>query len=216
MHRLASALAVALRVALATPLSAQLTLKGGVNLVDVFGDDVESSDRRARLAAGASFDVLSLGPVTLSPEIFYAQKGAESFRSGLQQGSPARVSLEYVEVPVLLKVALPFGERFSPYLAGGPVFGWQLDCSVEVDQGGADEACDELLGGEAQLEETLRSYEQGLAFGAGVAFDLPGGVGGVTLDARYSLGLSRLSEDDDGPDIQNRAFALLLGYRLGG
>lgn len=218
MRTISLAVALAACVA-ATPvgLSAQFTLKGGVNLVDFFGDDVQSSDRRARLAGGASFDLLSVGPFTLAPELYYAQQGADNFEQKLQQGQPVRVSLEYVEIPVLLRLALPFGgQRLSPYVAGGPVFGWQLDCSFEAAQQGTTENCAQLLGGQDQLEETLRDYEQGLAFGAGFAVNLLRGFGAVTLDARYTLGMTRLSDDEDGPDIQNRAFALLLGYRLGG
>lgn len=198
------------------PLAGQFTVKGGLNLVDLFGDGVESSDSRARLAAGGGFDLLSLGPFVVSPEVYYAQKGAGEMETGVQQGRPADVSLEYVEIPLLLKLELPLGgSRFFPYVAGGPVFGWQLDCDVRATEGGVEDNCDDILGGSEQLEETLRSYEQGLTFGAGFAFDVLRGFGGLTVDARYSVGLTRLSESDDGPDIQNRAFALLLGYRLG-
>lgn len=216
--RVISLLVVSLLLGAPTGADAQITLKGGVNLADVFGDDVESSDPRPRLAAGGSVDLLSLGPVTIAPELYYAQKGADNLQTDLQQGTPVQVSLEYVEVPVLLRVGLPFGgTRLSPYVSGGPVFGWQLDCTFESDvQAGVSDDCNQLLGGEGQLEETLRDYEQGLMFGAGFAFDVLPGFGAITLDARYSLGLTRLSEDDDGPDIQNRAFALLLGWRLGG
>jgi len=198
------------------PAEAQFAIRGGVNLVDLFGDDVEASDSRPRLAGGVGFDLIGLGPLTLAPEIYYAQKGAENFQSRLVAGEPAEISLSYVEVPVLLRFAIPAGDsRFQPYLAGGPVFGWQLDCEVQASSTGAREDCGQLLGGEQQLEETLRNFEQGVMLGGGVAFEAIRGLGAITLDARYARGLSRLSESPDGPEIQNRALSLLLGYRFG-
>lgn len=209
-------LGLVIALLLPAPAQGQFAIKGGVNLVDFFGDDVEEADRRPRLAGGASYDVLSLGPLTLAPELYYAQKGAEQFESRLMAGEAAEISLAYVEVPVLLRLALPFGGyRFRPYVAGGPVFGWRLDCEATAGPAGAQPDCDQLLGGEAQLEETLREYEQGLMFGAGVAVSVLRGIGAITLDARYARGLTRLSGAEDGPDIQNRALSVLLGYRFG-
>lgn len=198
------------------PARGQFGFKGGINLVDFFGDDVETVDKRPRLAGGVAFDIFSLGPLTLAPELYYAQKGAENFQSSLAEGEPAEISLAYVEIPALVKLGLPFGgRRFQPYLAAGPVFGWQLSCSVTADQAAAADNCDQLLGGQEQLEETLRDYEQGLMFGAGFAFDVIPGIGAITLDARYAQGLTRLTAGEDGPDIQNRALSVLLGYRFG-
>lgn len=200
----------------ASSAEAQFTFKGGVNLVDMFGDDVETSDRRPRLAGGMGMDLMSVGPLTLSPEVYYAQKGAENFQRRLAAGEASQVSLEYVELPVLLRVGVPLGgSRFQPYLAGGPVFAWQLDCRMEASESGVNEECGELLGGQDQLEEKLREFEQGLMVGAGFAFEVIRGIGAVTLDARYARGLTRLSEGGEGPEIQNRALSLLLGYRFG-
>lgn len=199
-----------------SPAVAQFTVKGGINLVDVFGDDVEASDTRPRLAGGVGVDMVGVGPFTLAPEIYYAQKGAENFQSRLAAGETAEISLAYVEVPVLVRLAIPLGgARFQPYLAGGPVFGWQLDCQVRAEEAGPEEDCGQLLGGQDQLEETLREFEQGIMIGGGFAFEVIRGIGAVTLDARYARGLTRLSEAEDGPEIQNRALSVLLGYRFG-
>lgn len=199
-----------------SPAEAQFAVKGGINLVDVFGDDVEGSDTRPRLAGGVGFDMFGVGPFTLAPEVYYAQKGADNFQGRLAAGEAAEISLAYVEVPVLVRLAIPLGgARFQPYLAGGPVFGWQLDCQVRATEAGAEEDCGQLLGGQDQLEDTLKEFEQGLMFGAGFAFEVIRGIGAVTLDARYARGLTRLSEAEDGPEIQNRALSVLLGYRFG-
>jgi hypothetical protein len=199
------------------PVDAQFSIKGGVNLVDFFGDDVEEADRRPRLAGGAAVDLLALGPLALAPEIYYAQKGAEQLQQRLAQGQSATVSLSYIEIPVLVRLNLPAGPRVRPYIAAGPVFGWQVDCSITANAqtGAAQPDCEDLLGGRQQLEEKLRSYEQGLMVGAGLAVRVLGGLGAITLDARYARGLTRLSDEPGAPEIRNRALSVLLGYRFG-
>jgi hypothetical protein len=218
MRHLVPPLLLALLIALfaSTPAHAQFTLKGGINLVDLFGGDVAASDTRPRLAGGVAFDIIGIGPLKLAPEIYYAQKGAENFQSRLAAGEAAHISLAYVEVPVLLRLTLPFGgPRVEPYVAGGPVFGWQLDCNVTVSADDVVEDCGQLLGGPEGVEDTLRSFEQGIMVGAGLIFEVIPGIGAITVDARYARGLTRLSEDADGPEIQNRAVSVLLGYRFG-
>lgn len=160
--------------------------------------------------------MIGVGPFTLAPEIFYAQKGADNLQARLAAGDVEEISLAYVETPVLVRLAIPLGgARFQPYVAGGPVFGWQLDCQVRATEAGAQQACDQLLGGQDRLEETLKEFERGVMFGAGFAFEVIRGIGAVTLDARYARGLTRLSDTGAGPEIRNRALSLLLGYRFG-
>ncbi len=199
------------------PVRAQFSIKGGINLVDFFGDDVEEADRRPRLAGGGAVEIIALGPLAIAPEIYYAQKGAEQLRQRLIEEGSATVSLSYVEIPVLVRLDLPFGQRVRPYIAGGPVFGWRVDCSItaHAQSGTTEQDCDDLLGGQERLEAKLRSYERGIMAGAGLAIEVLRGLGAITLDARYAWGLTRLSDDESAPEIRNRALSVILGYRFG-
>jgi hypothetical protein len=65
--------------------------------------------------------------------------------------------------------------------------------------------------GESQ-EETLDNVmgvDVGLAAGAGI--EIPFGSGQITLDARYTAGLTTLSKEAD-DNIRNGAVSFLLGY----
>lgn len=194
--------------------SAQFRLNGGMNLSSFLGNDVaESADKRG-LDLGGSFGLLRVGPVQLRAEGYYRQKGARSaqyVQDAALQGGIAEIGIDYVEVPVLLRVDLPLGGRLFPYLEAGPAFAWRIDCSISFDAGtGTSEpSCDDLDGD--NLEETLKEYEQGLVVGGGI--DIPVlGAGAINIDARYTRGLSRLTEHNE---IHNRAFAVMLGYSFG-
>lgn len=210
-------------LALARPADAQsggrqIGLRGGLNLTDFAGDDAGDVGYTDGLNAGGSFQVLSIGPVSIGPEIYYAEKGADR---NLADGTVS-FGLDYLEVPVIARLYLPGGSVARPYLQGGPSFAWNLDCGVTVDASngsgveGASGACEELLSGEG-LRSTVEDYETGMVAGAGVDIALPGGVATLNLDGRYTRGLTRVARGPDGEDVEtsNRGFTLMLGLGFG-
>lgn len=200
-----------LALASAAPVDAQ-GFAGGVNLASFFGGDVNDTDGKSGLALGLSTPIVRVGRVQLRAEGYYHQKGARDvteFQGLLAAGERAEFGIDYVELPVLLRVELPgLGQRVFPYVQGGPALAWNLECGVAVasESGSPETACDDLSG--ENLERTVRDFETGLVVGGG--FQMPVfGVGAITLDGRYTHGLSRLAEDSD---IHNRAVSLMLGY----
>ena len=225
LHRSAT-VAVVLAVAglaNAEPLDGQtrgIALRGGINLARFVGVDAPDGEAKPGLSLGASFQLISIGPVTIAPEVYYAQKGSiqsiteaamDPTQSTLSQAD-LEFTLAYVEIPLLAIVHLPFGGKtFGPYLEGGPAFAWNLDCRVDLSGAESiEETCDELFGD--NIEATLKDYELGFVVGLGTDLRLFGGLGALNLDARLTQGLSRLSEDSE---IANQAFTLMLGYRFG-
>lgn len=200
------------------PASAQFTARGGLNLATVFGDDVEDAESVRGLNFGGSFGLVGVGPVQLLGEVYYRQKGARGGLAGFQEaamaGETVEVGLDYVEIPVLARVDLGGGGgRFRPYIQGGPAFGWQLECGVEVAaDGGSETACDDLTEG---FEETLRDYELGAVVGAGLDIRVLRGLGALNLDARYTHGLSEIGKGSETLEIRNRAYTLMLGWSFG-
>lgn len=217
-----AALGAALLLVAPEPAEAQIGLRGGVNLTDWFGDDVQSSDRKTGLSLGASFGLVSIGPVELVAEAYYRQKGSGFALADLETGEtppeelPETVEfgIDYVEVPVLARVNLPpLSNSLGMYVIGGPAFAWRIDCGfeTEVSSGTSATNCDDLSS--ENLGETLENYDVGAAAGLGFDIALPGRVGALNLEARYTGGLKRIGAD--GTDVKNRAFSLTLGYSFG-
>lgn len=217
---LRSAVAAFLVLATVAPADAQARLSGAYDLTSFFGAGSEGGTTRSSLGFGGSAALFSVGPVILMAEGYYRQKGArsvEEFNQEVFEGGSAEIGLDYIEIPVLLRLNLPtIGGRFVPYLNGGPAFGWRINCGIRFEgtTGAAEEDCDDLA--EANLDETLRSYEQGLALGGGVDIAVLGGMGAINIDARLTRGLSRINEDADGnAEVKNQAFSVMLGYSFG-
>lgn len=192
--------------------TAQAGFRGGVNLSELFGSAVDDGETRRGLNLGASFGLVGLGPVQLVAEAYYRRKGGrgdiEEFQQAAAAGQPVEVGLDYVEVPVLARVDLGrIGGRLFPYVQGGPAFGWNLECSVEVVNGESANDCADLT---ENFSETLQDYETGLILGAGTDIHLWGGAG-LNLDVRYTQGVTRVTDD---ADLKNRSLTFMLGYSL--
>ncbi len=195
---------IALTAATATRASAQLTLRGGVNLTTFVGGDAGDVESRKGLNLGAAIPLFHVGPVAIVPEIYYAQKGAESPAVGVFD--PFEFRLDYIEVPVLARFNLG-GRSIRPYLQAGPSFAWQLDCAISLQSAGSgSDDCGE------SINDELKDYDQGIVFGGGIDFGLAG-IGALNLDARFERGLARIT---DNADLKNQAFTLMLGWQMGG
>lgn len=212
-------LTVLLTAATVGQADGQMRLRGGYDLTNFFGDGI-SSDNRGELGFGGSFGLFNIGPVFISAEGYYRQKGAKNVAEFNQQvftEGTAEVGIDYVEVPILARVNLPtLGNRVVPYLNAGPAFAWRIDCGITFDAGSqsAEQKCEDLE--EANIEQTLRDYEQGIVLGGGLDFAVSGGSGAINLDARVTQGLSRINENADGSvDVKNRVFSVMLGYSFG-
>ena len=207
----------------------QIGLRGGINLSDFVGADVSETEDLMGLNAGFSFSIISFGPVSLVPEVYYAEKGTRFSEQlqDIQNPDPNNAdfdpnyelefNLAYVEIPVLAKVRLPFlsTKVVHPYIAGGPVFGFRLDCSISFTNNSTEqeiqECADENI---SDLEATFNESDRGYVLVSGIDFEIPL-LGTVTLDGRYYRGLSRLIEGGENDDIYNQNFTLMLGYTIG-
>lgn len=207
---------------------AQVGLRGGINLTDFVGGDAENTENIMGLQGGLSLQLISIGPFSIVPEIFYAEKGTrfvdqlrELQQDPGQPADPEEIDLEfnlaYIETPVLAKLNLWFisTETVKPYLAGGPVYGFRTDCSFSfTDSQGIDQEIDNCAEENfPDLETAFKESDRGYVLGTGVDFHIPF-LGVLTLDGRYYRGLSRLREGGENSDVYNRSFTLMLGYAL--
>ena len=202
-------LAVALLLAVAAPAFAQpvLTLKGGVNIATLSGDDVEDLESRTGLNVGASLLLPFTDVVGLEIGAAYSQKGAEEEELGVT-GS---FEFDYLEFPVLLRFGIPTESALSAHFLVGGALAFETGCQVSLTEGGASFSgdCEE-----ADIE--TKSMDFGLVGGAGLDIELTESIT-LVLDALYNLGLTNLDDSADPDDVKSRAFTLQagLGFPLG-
>ena len=176
-------------------------VKGGLNFSDVsFDDDSEEieTESKSGLVLGVFADI-GLGDMfSVRPEGLYSQKGFEL------AGGDAELSIDYIEVPVLLVAR--FGEStIRPLVFAGPVIGFESKCEVSALGESAD------CGDDPDDPVETESTDFGAAIGGGVEFD----AGGFTLlfDGRYTLGLRDV--DPGSGSAKNRAWSFMAGAGIG-
>jgi Outer membrane protein beta-barrel domain len=208
--RRTSALVLALPL-LAAPLPAQTRAAvgafAGVNFAKFGGDDVGSVQTRTGIQVGA-FAAIPLGRLlSVVPAVTYSQEGTDVNAGG---GITGTFKLDYIEVPLLLKLGAPLqgSPTLRPYVVLGPAVGFEVGCKVAARSGSqsAEVNCDD-----ATVGLQTKSVQAGLHFGAGLD------ISQFSIGLRYQLGLTSIDDSGANADVKNRVLAIVAGYgfRLG-
>ncbi|MBA7471675.1 hypothetical protein ES707_06984 [subsurface metagenome] len=172
-----------------------------MNIANIHGENVEDVwDSKIGICAGG-FITCSLSDLfSIQPELLFTMKGSKAEESGMK----VTMKLNYLEIPVLVKLSIPTPGTVKPSLFVGPSLAIKLSGKAKVEYAGESE--------EADIED-LKSTDFGLVFGGGVDFAL--GQGKLTVDARYTLGLTTTREPEDPDekiDMKNGAISIMVGY----
>jgi hypothetical protein len=183
-------LTIGAQVAMCGEISVGIT--GGLNIATVRGDDVENWDSRTAAFFGGFVEYPFTPVVSIQPELLYTMKGA----SQTDDGDKATAKLNYVEIPVLLRVNIPMEGNVRPFLVAGPGIGFKLSSKVEVNSHEED-------------IEDVKGTDFGFIFGGGVSF--PVGNYMMSVAARYELGLTSIDDSEDEDDVKNSVISIGAG-----
>lgn len=171
-----------------------LGIKGGPNFANL---DVNSSvssnyENRTGFHAGA-FALIKLTKIGIQPEILFSRQGSNfQFNS-----NDAEANFDYINIPIILKLYTVAGIN----LQAGPQFGFLSSGEIRRTVNGVRTVQD--------AKDAYKGSDFSLALGAG--WDLPFGL---TLDARYNLGLSKINDGNNAPESKNQVFQVSAGFKL--
>lgn len=161
----------------------EVGLKAGANFSNIDVNDASNTDGITAFHGGA-YLLVKAASFGIQPEVLVSKQGYGL--SGLGD-----VSLDYINVPVMVKFYLPLGLN----LQAGPQFG--ILTTAEASDG-------------TDIKDTLKGSDLSAAIGAG--WDLPFGL---QVSARYVLGLSDVNDvATSTTEIKNRTFQVAVGYSL--
>jgi hypothetical protein len=185
--------------AAAAPLGAQSAwggefgLKAGAAFGNISNKGILPGNLKTRTGlAGGLYLGYSAPVVGVGFEALYAQRGLESDESL----STAETRLDYIDLPVYLKINIPVS-GFRPFVYAGPQISFEVRCKTA---GGAD--CPET--------SDRKSTDYAAVVGAGLRL---GKRTAITLEGRYVYGLQdlKLATLTSGDSYKHRTFMLLLG-----
>jgi opacity protein-like surface antigen len=176
-----------------------LGIKAGPNFSTIDTKASAGTNYRNRAGFhGGAFLLIKAAKFGIQPEIVFSQQGSKVQIDSKDLES----NFSYMNIPIILKLYTVAGINIQ----AGPQFGFVMNGEAPVQQ---------TVGGVTNVEDVkdrMKASDFTLALGLG--WDLPFGL---TLDARYNLGLSKIY--DDAPpqqtgDAKNQVFQFSLGYKL--
>lgn len=172
----------------AAPASAQLVLgfHAGANISNVAGG--ADLDSNVGLNIGASILFPLSGSFGLYVGGSYSEKGA----SGSDGPVTAKINIDYIDVPVLLRYAVPISGPVGVHVYGGGAISFEIDCDVGVE---LSLALSETISVSSdcdvdELDLETETIAFGLMTGAGIDYGIGSGID-LVLDAFYNYGIKR-------------------------
>jgi hypothetical protein len=189
-------LAVVACIGISTDAFAQgefaIGIKGGLNFSNVNTNSAGATyDSRTGYNAGA-FVLLKFGKIGIQPEVLFSSQGSKvhyNFNNSVDQ------NFSYVNIPVIVKLYTVAGIN----LQIGPQFGFLTNDPVVKDPSGSGQ----------DIKGAYKKSDVSAALGVG--WDLPFGL---TIDARYNLGLTKINNNAAISDTKNQVWQLSVGYKL--
>jgi hypothetical protein len=196
---------------LAAAQGRQIGLKAGASVATLHPEASQISgeplEPRAGLTAGA-FAVFPLqSRLAIQLEALFTDKGgtqAVPDPTILRGVLLDRLRFHYLDVPVLLRVSGP--QAGSARLHGfiGPTLSVRLGAKYESALSASGS-----WGTEYDIAQDTRRFDAGLTVGGGAEFGPR-----LVLDARYTLGLADVLEEQLGTPVTNRGFLVTVGVRI--
>lgn len=186
--------------------NAQFGVKGGVNFSNMYTNDVDDENILTSFNAGLYATLPITSFIAIQPEILYSRKGSELTYNNAFATGKAQFKLNYIEVPVLVKVNLT--KNFN--IHAGPYFAYLVDAQVKnISDGGTFNFEDNYNNND------FNKFDAGLSAGIGLDFDSMG------IGARYNYGLTTVGKDRTiggttytVPDGKNSNFSLYITFKL--
>jgi len=189
-----------------------LGVKGGVNFSDFAGSDVSGDAVQGKTGFVGGLSVaFRFGDIfEVQGEFLYSQKGVKVEETGASGLTNGKISLNYMETPILLKAGLPTQGKFRPALYVGPAVSFEMSCDLSgtFDGQAADRSCDDQEDGWVPKER--KTFDWGLVFGAEAVYKV-GRKTSLLFEVRYNLGLTSLEATEQNLNIKNRALSLMAG-----
>lgn len=156
-------------------------VKAGANFANLkftSGDEDESGDMKVGVHAGGFVNVPIGETFAFQPELLFSMEGAKEEESGVE----AKVSLNYINVPLLLQYT-----SSGFFAETGPQIGFLMSAKSKAEFQGQEE--------EEDIKDNLKSTA--FSWAVGLGYKTQSGFG---FGARYNLGLSNIADTESGDD----------------
>ena len=183
---------------------------GGPGLSRVVAEDddfQEASEVSAAYSIGVQGSVAFRNFIGLNPQLLFSRRGWNTDGPAYGQDFATDFRLSYLELPILLRIAVPIGDFIAPKLIVGPHAALFLDGKAEGDTSGpfleASTATD-------IDSEDVNDVQFGIT--AGLGLDINFDLFILTTDVRYVRNFTKIFETDlNDEKLYHESYMLMVG-----
>lgn len=172
-------------------------------------DELGDEQPRLGLTAGIVADIPFTPSLSFHPELLFSQKGERYSAGDGEFEATLTAQINYIEVPLLLRYALPIGQNgLTIGLEGGPAVAYKVSAGLACSGDIPDEFCSE----EDELDRTTTALDVGGAIGVTV------GAGPFSVGGRFTQGITSINDEDDAlgdTNVRNQVFSVFGRFTLG-
>ena len=160
-------------------------VKAGINFANTnVSDSDENLDGITSFHFGGVVEFSVSETFSIQPELLYSAQGTSD--------SEFKLNLDYINLPIMAKYYVTEGLS----LEAGPQIGFLIKAEAGTDDVSVD------------VKDDFKSIDFGFNFGTGYKLE-----SGLNFAARYNLGLSDISDDNESNiKVKNSVFQLSVGY----
>jgi Outer membrane protein beta-barrel domain len=176
-------------------------IKGGLNVSNLYLDDVTDENARLGLNAGIYGQLVSSDVFALQTELLFSTKGSHAKYSNAAFEQEVKYNLNYLDLPVL--AVFKIGELVELHAGGYASYLLNANISYSGD----------LANGVDEIDkDNLKSFDYGIVGGVGFNF------GNIQIGARYNLGLVEIADSSSARsvigDVKNSCAQLFIAINL--
>ncbi len=168
-------------------------IKGGLNFANIDASSLNAAYNSRTGYHGGAFVLVKLGKIGIQPELIYSKQGSTVRINSTDIES----NYDYFNIPIVLKLYTVAGINIQV----GPQFGFASGNIPYTEVNGQGQT--------VTLYDKLKGSDISAALGLG--WDAPFGL---TFDARYNLGLTKINEGLLAKDVKNQVIQISVGYKL--
>ena len=176
--------------------------KAGLNLSTVNGDDLDDAKSLIGFHLGAVAEISIADKFSFQPELLFSTQGAKAEGGDVDYSYEQKTKLNYLIIPLMAKFYLVKGLSVE----AGPQVGFLMSAKAEGEETDSFGGVTETFEYDEDIKDDIKGTDIGINVGAGYKLD-----SGLFFNARYNIGLSNISEYDNG-DIKNGVFQFSIGY----
>jgi len=163
-------------------------VKGGINNSKItFSPAITEflNQKYLQTYSAGIFLTINLGPIGFQPEVLYSRRGMQ-FEYQFNPSEPVsgvKILMDYLEIPLLVRLNVIPAGPVKAYIFGGPSYGYMQKAKMQITLSGNTTTED--------IKDDLKSSVLAAVGGVGLDIKIPF-LFKVTVDARYHYGLSNI------------------------